>query len=820
MTRIDDASPEREHDDEPSPPLNVSAPGANPTSPEVGGPSCEPDRRASYAWPLRRGEATAQFAISAQTRDDGTLRTWCYRAELDGPMRLDDSASPSPLSRNPQHPLPPYRHERIATQVIDPAQCIPAPAHAFARESFIDEVAVQAVQDPVDYRLRHLQPGSDDGPREVIRMVAQRAAWGLPQAHAHAAPPGWQRGRGFAFDGRSASADPAAEADTWSAWIVDLDVNPTTGDIALRRVVAGQGEGRPDKVVRVGGVPAHEIATAVRQALGTSWEMTPGHDETGASDGEQPVMLRAAAVSNRPDGSDGSDGGDGSGRPAAWPASEADTLVSAAAPAAAAIANALFDATGIRLRQPPFTPEHLRTALREPTGAIHPKPSKPQRPLRDKRWSRWTSVGALGGIGAIGAIGGLAGIMLFGAAEIAPITAPDNTLWSSATLERGRQIALAGDCAVCHTAAQGSTNAGGLALETPFGTLYSTNITPDPETGIGRWSYAAFARAMREGISRDGSHLYPAFPYTAFAKMSEPDMLALYAYLMSQAPVNHTPPKTALPFPLNQRRLVAGWNWLYHDTAEYRPDPSQSTLWNRGRYLVDGAGHCGACHTPRNMLGAEQPTRYLGGGEAEGWRAPPLVASKDAPVPWTESALFDYLRTGFSPEHGVAAGPMAPVVAGLAELPETDVRAIAHYLASLSPQTQTSTVAAMAHERAKGADIATTLGLENGRRTFEAACAVCHTDSGGVGHFGVRPLMGLNTSVSQATPDNLMHVLMNGIDQPATEALGYMPGFREAFDDRQMAELAAFIRARYAPDQPAWQGLEAAAARARQAPAH
>ncbi|AJP59685.1 cytochrome C [Pandoraea vervacti] len=772
-------------------------------------------RHATYAWPTRQGDACAHLDVLAQTRGDGTLRTWRYRAEVDGPAWLADAASSTPTSEAVPPHLPPYRHEHVATEVLDPGQRIPATAHAFARESFIDEVAAQAAQDPVAYRLRHLTPGSDDGPREVIRMVAQRAAWGLPSGtDAHTPPHGWQRGRGFAFDAQSArSSSPGAHADpdTWSAWIVDLDVNPASGEIALRRVVAGQASGAPDKAAEVNGVPAQQIADAVRHALGSRWQLAPSHDETGAARDAHPVMLDADSASSAdtlPVGPDADH---------ADHADHADRLVAAAAPAAAAIANALFDATGVRLRRPPFTPENLRTALRTPGDAIPPKSAGKKPKRRARRLSRWLAGGA---VGSIGGFAGLAGVMLFGAAEIAPITAPDNTLWSAATLERGRQIALAGDCAVCHTAPKGATNAGGLALETPFGTVYSTNITPDPETGIGRWSYAAFARAMREGISRDGAHLYPAFPYTAFAKMSEPDMLALYAHLMSAPAVKYSPPKTSLPFPLNQRRLVAGWNWLYHEGTEYRPDPSQSTLWNRGRYLVDGAGHCGACHTPRNMLGAEQSKQYLKGGEAEGWRAPPLVASIDSPVPWTESALFDYLRTGFSSEHGVAAGPMAPVVAGLAALPESDVRAIAHYLASLSPKTDVAAVTEIARERAKGADIATTLGLENGRRTFEAACAVCHTDSGGVGHFGVRPLMGLNTSVSQATPDNLMHVLMNGIDQPATEALGYMPGFRDSFDDKQMAELAAFIRARYAPDQSPWEHLEVSAARARIAQAH
>jgi nicotinate dehydrogenase subunit B len=271
---------------------------------------------------------------------------------------------------------------------------------------------------------------------------------------------------------------------------------------------------------------------------------------------------------------------------------------------------------------------------------------------------------------------------------------------------------------------------------------------------------------------------------------------------------------------MNQRRLVAGWSWLFHDGREFQPAPQQSALWNRGKCLGDGAGHCGACHTPRNALGAEKGGfAYLGGGSAEGWDAPALVAGRAAPVPWTEDALFSYLRTGFSAEHGVAAGPMAPVVAGLASLPEADVRATSHYIASLSPPDDTAVAAHAAAQRAAGAnaDALTAAGFQNGRRMFEAACAVCHAESGGVGHLGVRPLMGLNTSVSQASPENLLRVMMHGIDQPATEALGYMPGFKDSFDDQQLAELAGYIRARYAPGQPAWHDLAATAAHVREA---
>ncbi|MGI4856819.1 MAG: c-type cytochrome, partial [Janthinobacterium lividum] len=369
-------------------------------------------------------------------------------------------------------------------------------------------------------------------------------------------------------------------------------------------------------------------------------------------------------------------------------------------------------------------------------------------------------------------------------------------------------------------------------------------LTPDVAHGIGGWSFAAFDRAMRRGISRDGRHLYPAFPYTAFAKLSEADMTALYAYLMAQPAVPVPAPATRLPFPFNQRPLLAGWNALYLTPGAYQPDPARSAEWNRGRYLVEGAGHCSACHSPRNALGAEQGgRRYLSGGVVDGWTAPSLVADAASRLPWTEAALFDYLSTGFSPEHGVAAGPMAPVVAGLATLPAADVQAMAHYLASLrapldAQDARGALVAgaatqadmqmpgrvqiqepthALAHEPTQAQDAPSIRlhGLETGQRIFEGACAVCHGEAGGVGNFGVRPLMSHNTSVAERSPDNLLRVIQQGIAAPATDALGYMPGFRDAFDDQQIAALGAYLRARFAPGEPAWQDLAATSARIR-----
>jgi len=443
----------------------------------------------------------------------------------------------------------------------------------------------------------------------------------------------------------------------------------------------------------------------------------------------------------------------------------------------------VFDATGVRLREPPF---------RAPAERL---------PLADRHsgwgWGKRTAAW-LGGI--IGAAACLAVTAFPWRVALAPVGHVDTSLYSSAAVERGRLVAAVGTCGVCHTAAEGPAYAGGLGLDTPFGIVYSTNLTPDVETGIGGWSFAAFDRAMREGIHRDGRHLYPAFPYTSFSRMSDGDMQALYAFLMSQPAVRHRPPQTQLAFPFNLRWLIAGWNLLFLDHRLYQPDLSQTAQWNRGRYLVDGAGHCGACHTARNALGAERSgaEHYLSGGLAEGWEAPALNARSQAPLPWTEADLYQYLRSGFSPRHGVAAGPMAPVIADLYALPDTDIRAMADYLSSLAPANAT------AHSPVEQEGLTVpqaNLPGGQGERIFQGACAACHEVGQGPTMFGSKPSLALNTNLHSDRADNL---ILQGVSNPAHGDLGYMPGFRDSLNDMQIAELANYMRLRFAPGKPAW----------------
>ena len=364
---------------------------------------------------------------------------------------------------------------------------------------------------------------------------------------------------------------------------------------------------------------------------------------------------------------------------------------------------------------------------------------------------------------------------------IAPVAPSTAAVYTAETIEKGRQLAALGNCAHCHTVDAGKPLAGGLAMDTPFGTVYTTNITPDVATGIGAWSFSAFQRAMREGISRDGRHLYPAFPYTAFTRMGDDDLTALYAYLMNQKPVVAELPATQLKFPFNARPLLAGWNALHLDAGPRKTtETTRSELWQRGEYLVNGVGHCGACHTERNALGAERDGKaFLGGAMVKGWEAPSLTARHPGPVPWTEDAFYSYLRQGHSAQHGMAGAAATQAI---------------------------STAAAGAPQLQGPA-----------QRMFDQACAACHHDGNGPRLLGVNVPLALNSNLHSERPDNLLRTLLEGVQDPATRDIGFMPAFKDALDDRQLVELAAYMRQRFAPQQPAWVDLPAAVARARAA---
>lgn len=418
---------------------------------------------------------------------------------------------------------------------------------------------------------------------------------------------------------------------------------------------------------------------------------------------------------------------------------------------------------------------------------------------------------------------------------IAPIEPQPAANFAPDLAKRGAELAAIGNCDVCHTVPGGKPFAGGRAVPTPFGTIFSTNITPDRDTGIGRWSEPAFQRAMRQGVRRDGQYLYPAFPYDHFTLVSDDDNRALYAFLMTQPAVRATAPRNQLPFPLNIRLLLFGWNVLFFREGPDQANAGQSDALKRGAYLTEGLGHCGACHTPRNFLGAERGSKKLAGGEAEGWTAYALDASSPAAVPWTAEALQHYLQHGFDTAHGIARGPMAEVAQDLRSVNADDVRAIALYVAAqranggkpgepaaepgrAEDQRGKATAPNSADSQAVASSKAETksgASNEEGARLYAAACAGCHEGPRAVPYGGID--LALSSGTTGPSARNLVNVVLYGL--PAAEAARspIMPGFAATLNDRQMAVLATYLRSRFANNKPAWNDVENTVRQARRA---
>jgi mono/diheme cytochrome c family protein len=286
------------------------------------------------------------------------------------------------------------------------------------------------------------------------------------------------------------------------------------------------------------------------------------------------------------------------------------------------------------------------------------------------------------------ALVGLIGFSLLSwRAAIAPVEPPNPASFTAESIAKGEILAAEGHCLSCHIRPGGQPFAGGYGVNTPFGIIYGSNITPDPKTGIGAWSLEAFTRAIREGVSRDGSHLFAAFPFNAYTELQDDDVKALYAYLMTRPPVSATVPAMTVPFPLNVRFLQEGWKILCFKSGRYRPVPAKDAQWNRGAYLAQAVSDCGGCHTPRNALGGEKLRDAFAGTVVDNWIAPPLTQNNPSPVPWTQEHLFSYLRTGVDPLHGAVAATMTPTVRDALDLPvvpDSDVRATALYVSDIN----------------------------------------------------------------------------------------------------------------------------------------
>lgn len=380
-------------------------------------------------------------------------------------------------------------------------------------------------------------------------------------------------------------------------------------------------------------------------------------------------------------------------------------------------------------------------------------------------------------------------------ADAATAAGPGNR--PSDTQQRGEYLTSAGNCVSCHTSENGRPFAGGLAFETPYGTIYSTNITPDADTGIGQWSLEEFTVAMRQGERPDGEHLYPVFPYTSFTTISDEDIADMYAYLKTVAPVKSSPPQNDLDFPYNQRWALGIWKFLFLEDRRFEPEPSQSAEWNRGAYLVEALGHCGECHTPRNFLGATDADLAMTGGtymeRVEGklsaWSAPNLTAASSGLAMWSSEDIAGYLKLGFSHRAGVF-GPMNKVVVNSTRhLSGEDVSAVATYLKSLP-----------ANARASG-EPASDEVLRAGAIQYDIHCGTCHLPSGEGSDETGPPLIG-SPVVLDTDPSSLINITLYGAQLPETapstewQARGWkrMEAYANKLSDEQTAALLSYMR--------------------------
>jgi mono/diheme cytochrome c family protein len=375
--------------------------------------------------------------------------------------------------------------------------------------------------------------------------------------------------------------------------------------------------------------------------------------------------------------------------------------------------------------------------------------------------------------------------VLLGAGTIAG-TAHATDQQDFAQIERGRYLTDAGDCVSCHTAPGGKPFAGGRPIETPFGNVLAPNITPDSDTGIGAWSDDKFYRAMHDGMSGD-EHLYPAMPYPYYTKVTRQDVLAIRAYLKTLEPVRNVVHANQLHFPFDVRASMIGWNSLFFKSGEWQNRADKSADWNRGGYLVEGLGHCGACHTPKNTLGGDENSHHLQGDVLQGWLAPPLAGdARSTTASWSADDIIEYLKTGAN-AYAVAAGPMAEAIANsTSRLTFADLHAMAVYLKdqpAAKDEKQTSKVAADDPQMKAGAAI------------YTDQCAACHSKDGN-GIARLFPALKARASVQSDHPDTVVRVILNGAratatpDEPTAPA---MPAFRWKLSDDQIAAVATYI---------------------------
>ena len=389
-----------------------------------------------------------------------------------------------------------------------------------------------------------------------------------------------------------------------------------------------------------------------------------------------------------------------------------------------------------------------------------------------------------------------------GGVALADYKGPDPTgvppeLRSADPVTRGRYLAQAADCRMCHTASGGAPYAGGVAFKTPFGTIYSSNITADEATGIGTWSDADFLRAVHEGVGKGGERLYPAFPFEAFTLMADDDVRAIKAYLFSLPKVRAHTPSNRLIFPFDHREVLGIWSALYNPGERFRPHPDRSPDWNRGAYLAEALAHCGDCHTPRNLAQALDNRRKFAGAEIQGWRAFNITSDRASGLgDWSNEELVQYLSGAHVEGRGAAAGPMAEAIeGGLSSLSRADLRAIAGYVRSTPPIGNRDLPAV---RRTLASDLPKVMAVNydvRGRQIFEQACASCHGWSGSSPLATNATLTGVR-AVNDLRGTNVAAVVLAGRPSSTSGSLA-MPAFGHAYSDIEIAAVANYVTARF-----------------------
>ncbi|UPK38323.1 cytochrome c [Bradyrhizobium sp. 186] len=407
-------------------------------------------------------------------------------------------------------------------------------------------------------------------------------------------------------------------------------------------------------------------------------------------------------------------------------------------------------------------------------------------------------------------------LICFAATAASTCQAAEPPNQTAAMIKRGEYLATAADCGACHTAPGGKAFAGGLPIPTPLGTIYSTNITPSADLGIGRYTEQDFSRALRRGVRRDGANLYPAMPYTSYAKFTEEDAHALYLYFtQAVTAVEQRPPPTRLPFPMNIRASMIAWNLLFLDSATFVPDPRQSPEWNRGAYLVQGAAHCGTCHTPRGFLMQEESSRALSGAQVGPWYAPNITSDPVSGIgSWTKDELVAYLRTGHLSGRAQAAGSMGEAVEdSFQHLAAADLDAIATYVRTVpavrDPADGISRFSAgemfseLAELRGRDGIRSDSDSDPSGAMLFQGNCASCHSAEGQGSKDGYYPSLFSNSATGANNAANLIATILYGVNRTTSDGQAFMPGFggrstdANALSDRHIVALGNYVLTHY-----------------------